>query len=560
MTAAAQPFPGPPVGASASSGCSPRSSNPEERVLVLAPTQKDASLARSIFERAGVECLCCTDLEAVCMELKSGAAALLLAEEAIVQEQSEKLAAWLASQPPWSDLPLLVLARPGAESVAIARAIDVMGNVTVLERPTRVSTLVSAVKTALRARQRQYQIREHLAERQRTEAALRINDRRKDEFLAVLAHELRNPLAPIQNALHILRRSGTNDGRTIEVSQILERQVNHLVRLVDDLLEVSRISRGRIELRKERIDVATAIRTAVEASRPLIDAAGHELSLAVPETPLTIEADPVRITQVLTNLLNNAAKYTAPNGKIWLTAQAEDDQVSISVRDDGNGISPEMLPGIFDLFTQADANAGRAQGGLGIGLTLAKMFVEMHGGTVHAFSPGSGEGSEFVVRLPLLTGVSPAAAAPPRATDALARRRVLVVDDNRDSADSLGMLLGLLGAHVRVVYSGIEALDALEVFRPGVILLDIGMPGMDGHEVARTIRQRPEFKDVRLIALTGWAQKEDVLRTRASGFDYHVTKPADLGALERLLSSTDVTSADLPSRARDCRAEVAREI
>ncbi len=511
----------------------------ELTVVMLAPTSKDAALTQSVLGRAGVACVCCADLDQLCERLEAGAGAVLLPEEAVVQSRNDCLVEWLARQPPWSDLPVLVLARPGADSAALAQAMDLLGNVTVLERPMRVAALVSAVRTALRARQRQYQIREHLAQREQSEAELRMNDRRKDEFLAVLAHELRNPLAPIRNSLHILRLTGQQDPTAERVGEMMERQVNHMVRLVDDLMEVSRITRGKIELHKERVDVAAVVRSAVETSRPLIEAAGHQLTLEVPAAPLILEADPVRLAQVLANLLNNAAKYTEAGGQIWLAVRQEDERVAISVRDTGTGIPSDMLPRVFELFTQIDRHADRAQGGLGIGLTLVKSLVEMHGGSVTAESDGPGRGSEFVVRLSLAATrpVGEPAGTADRPTAVLALRRVLVVDDNQDAAESLGMLLKLLGADAHVVYSGTDALEALATYEPAVVLLDIGMPGMNGHEVARRIRQRPELQDLTLIALTGWGQEEDRRRSRAAGFDYHLVKPVDVNALQALLTS-----------------------
>jgi signal transduction histidine kinase len=511
----------------------------EQRILILAPTGKDAALTLSVLDRAGVMAVCCSDLAQICRELERGAGAVLLVEEAVAPNQDGRLTDWLGCQPPWSDLPVLVLARPGADSAAVTQAMDQLGNVTVLERPTRVAALVSAVRSALRARQRQYEIRRHLTESQRAEQALRDADRRKDEFLATLAHELRNPLAPIRNSLHILRMTNQNNPAVERVGDMLERQVNHMVRLVDDLLEVSRITRGKIELRKEAVEVAALIRGAVETSRPLIESAGHQLALAIPPEPLTLYGDPVRLTQVLANLLNNAAKYCDAGGQIWLTVRREAASVSISVRDTGMGIAPDMLARVFEPFMQIDRHADRAQGGLGIGLTLVKSLVEMHGGSVRANSEGPGRGSEFVVCLPM-AGVQNTAHGEerdPGPPTALAARRVLVVDDNHDAAESLAVLLKLLGAEVRVAHSGPDALEALEEYKPAAVLLDIGMPGMDGHEVARRIRCRPELRDVTLIALTGWGQEEDRHRSRSAGFDYHLIKPADVNALQTLLMS-----------------------
>ena len=366
-------------------------------------------------------------------------------------------------------------------------------------------------------------------------------DRRKDEFLATLAHELRNPLAPIRNSLQILRLSGGSGPIAERVHEMMERQVCHMVRLVDDLLEVSRITRGKIELRKERVELLAVIQSAVETSRPLIEEARHRLAVTLPPEPLALEADPVRLAQVIANLLNNAAKYTEEGGQIWLTARREADEAVVSVRDTGLGIPADMLPRVFDMFAQVDRTLKRSQGGLGIGLTLARTLVEMHGGRLEARSDGPGQGSEFTVRLPLAPVDQTAEEGRPQAATrpavGLCPRRVLVVDDSHDAADSLGMMLKFLGADTRVVYDGPSALEAIRSYRPAVVLLDIGMPGMDGHEVARCVRQQPEWKNVALIALTGWGQEEDRRRSRAAGFDHHLVKPVEASALQALLIS-----------------------
>jgi PAS domain S-box-containing protein len=362
-------------------------------------------------------------------------------------------------------------------------------------------------------------------------------DRRKDEFLATLAHELRNPLAPIRNGVYILKLTGKSEGSLASVYQMLERQVRHLVRLVDDLLEVSRITRGRVELRKEGTDAQSVIESAIETSRPVIEDAGHLLEVTVPPEPLRLEADPVRLAQVLTNLLNNAAKYTDKGGVIALTARREGGQAVISVRDNGRGIAAEMLPRIFDLFTQALPRHVHAQGGLGIGLTLVRSLVELHGGTVEARSEGHRRGSEFVVRLPLEAADLGAVAASPAASALGGTRRVLVVDDNRDAADSLGVVLALHGVESRTAHDGRSALEALEDFRPSVILLDLAMPGMDGYEVAQRVRQHPRGRHVVIVALTGWGQERDRLRSQGVGIDHHLVKPVDIEALRQLLAS-----------------------
>jgi len=372
----------------------------------------------------------------------------------------------------------------------------------------------------------------------KSQEALREADRRKDEFLATLAHELRNPLAPIRNSLQILRLSGSTESATEQVYEMMERQVNQMVRLVDDLLEISRITRGQIELRKERVSLATVIQSAVEVSKPLIEDAHHDLVITLPPEPLMFEADPVRLEQIVSNLLNNAAKYTNPGGRIWLAAQRESDHVVISVRDSGIGILPKMLPLIFEMFTQIEHSTSRTQGGLGIGLTLVRSLVEMHGGTVEARSEGPGKGSEFIVRLPLgENGRSEIVRDSMRHFGQLSSKRVLVVDDNRDAANSLGKLLNLAGAEARAVYNGFAALELLPTYQPGVLLVDIGMPDMDGYELARRVRRLPDCGDLTLIALTGWGQAEDRQRSQAAGFDFHLTKPADFETLQRLLDS-----------------------
>ncbi len=379
-------------------------------------------------------------------------------------------------------------------------------------------------------------------ERLRLVQELRDHDRRKDKFLATLAHELRNPLAPIRNSLQILKLAGA-DAATLEQSrQMIERQVHHLVHMVDDLLDVSRVMRGKIELRKERVDLAVVIARAVETAQPLLDDQAHVLTIDVPDDPLPLEADSVRLVQIIANLLTNAAKYTEPNGRVFLNAARQGDQAVVRVRDNGIGIAPEMLPKVFDLFVQADHAATRSQGGLGIGLTLVKNLVEMHSGKVEAHSPGLGHGSEFVIHLPLRTDqVQPGADANEVCGQAVSRkaptRRVLIVDDNVDAAASLAILLRLKGHKVSVAHDGPAALAMVDKDRPEMVFLDIGMPGMDGNEVARKLRRQPDLERLVLVALTGWGTTEDRLRTTAAGFDYHLVKPVEPRALEELLIS-----------------------
>jgi PAS domain S-box-containing protein len=371
---------------------------------------------------------------------------------------------------------------------------------------------------------------------------LRDTDRRKDEFLAMLGHELRNPLAPLRNALHLVRLRGPDRRQVVrDACELMERQVEHLVRLVDDLLDVSRITRGKIKLRKERVDLAAVVQRAVEGSRPLIDSRRHAFQVSLAKGPLPVEADPVRLAQVFLNLLNNAAKYTPDGGTITLRVEREGGRAAVRVRDTGTGIPPEMLPHVFELFTQVDRTLDRAEGGLGIGLTLVRHLTEMHFGTVEVTSGGPGRGTEFVVRLPLLTDEAPAAEAARPAPEAAPRRRhILVVDDNRDAAESLALLLRLFGNEVRTAYDGRIALDAAQSHRPDVVLLDIGLPGLDGLEVCRRLRAQPDGGKMLIVAMTGYGQEEDKRRSREAGFNAHLVKPVDFDALKDLLASPEM--------------------
>ncbi len=364
-------------------------------------------------------------------------------------------------------------------------------------------------------------------------------NRHKNEFLSMLAHELRNPLAPIRNAIQLLRLNHSQDSDTQALHDMIDRQVHQLVRLVDDLLDLSRITRGKIHLKMETVDVTAVISRAVETNRPILDARKHQLTIALAPAPLKARADPVRLAQVIGNLLNNAAKYTEEGGQIHLGAECRHDTIRIGVRDNGVGIPSEMLSSIFELFTQVDRSLDRSQGGLGIGLTLVHKIVEMHGGHVEAFSEGPNRGSEFVVHLPALHD-DESVAVPPQVTatsSKLPRRRVLIVDDNADAARSLGMLMEMSGHIARLCFDGQEGLVEAEKFQPEVVLLDIGLPGLDGFEVARRLRAMNLAPRPLLVALTGYGQAEDVRRSLEAGFDHHLVKPADPHILTGLLTS-----------------------
>jgi signal transduction histidine kinase len=673
---------------------------PAERVLVLAPTAADAALTRQLLAEAGLACAVCSDLPGLCRELAAGAGAVLLTEEVLADSEADCLTDELGRQPPWSDVPIVLLAGSGADSRAAAWAIDRLGNVTVLERPVRLTTLVSGLRTALRARRRQYELRDrvdalrrqderlrllweaasvlltteqpdammrglfakiapHLGldayfnfvvdetgdalrmescqgipegearkiarlefgqavcgtvaltrtpitathvqqsadpkvqlvkgygirvyacnplmagdrllgtlsfasrtrddfdpdeldflrtvchyvasayERLRLIRELREEDRKKDDFLATLAHELRNPLAPIRNAAAFLRMKGSGDPDLQNARDIIARQVAHMTRLVDDLLDVSRITRGKIVLRRERLDLAVPLASAVESSRPVVEAGGHELVVEPPAGPLAVSGDAARLAQVFGNLLTNAAKYTDRGGRITLAARRDGGDAVVTVTDTGIGIAPEHLPGLFDMFSQVAPALERSQGGLGIGLALVRSLVELHGGRVEARSDGPGKGSTFAVRLPLLAA-APAAPPPPpprlNGTAKRPRRRVVVADDNVDSAESLAMLLTVLGHEVKTAHDGAAAVELADRFRPDVLILDIGMPGMTGYEAAAHVRRQPWGRGMVLAALTGWGQEDDRKRAEAAGFDHHFTKPVAADELDRFLA------------------------
>lgn len=373
-----------------------------------------------------------------------------------------------------------------------------------------------------------------ITERRRAEEALREADRRKDEFIALLAHELRNPLAPLRHGLEIQRLAGSDVAALEQARTMMERQVNHMVRLVDDLLDVSRISSGKLVLRRSRIDVRDAVRNALEAVEPTMRESRHDVRVCLPAEPLCVEADSVRLTQVFSNLLNNAARYTPAHGCISVSAAREGDVVVVSVSDNGIGISPEMLQQVFDPFTQIRPAGESAQGGLGLGLPLARSLVSMHGGSIAATSEGLGRGAKFDVRLPL-DSACVSAAEPTPAREGATGARVLVVDDNVDAAQSLAMLLELMGYDAQAVYSGRAALEAAAEYDPVAVILDIGMPGMNGYEVARRLRESTDSKNVALIALSGFAQDDDRSRSMRTGFDAHLVKPVEPETLEALL-------------------------
>jgi PAS domain S-box-containing protein len=643
------------------------------RVLLLAPTARDAATSRDLLQEAGIPCFICNSIEEVCREARRGAGAAVVTVEAVLGDKDRRLAGWLETQPPWSDFPLVVLTPPGEESPKMLRSLDAIGHMTLMKRPVQVSTLISTIRSALRDRERQYAVSDLLDERRRAaetlhdereryrvtltsigdaviatdageqvtflnqvaeqltgwnidaasgrplrevfrivdegtreplpspalralqegvvaslsnhtiliakdgterplddsaapirspdgkvigtvlvfrdtterrkvEEALKEADRRKDDFIALLAHELRNPLAPLRNGLQVMRLGGGDENSVAQARAMMERQLGHMVRLIDDLLEISRISRNKMELRRSRVLLADVVGSAVEAARPLIDAAGQELTISLPPEPVFLDADLTRLAQVFSNLLTNSAKYTERSGHIRLAAERRASDVLVSVRDNGIGIPTDALPSIFDMFSQVDRSIERSAGGLGIGLALVKGLVEMHGGTVTVESDGEGKGSTFTVKLPVLESPRQLVVNTPENGQGLSgpRRRMLVVDDNRDSAESMAIMLKLLGNEVRVAHDGIEAVEAAEAFRPQIILMDVGMPRLSGLDATRRIREQPWGRPMVIVALTGWGQDGDRARSQEAGCNGHLVKPVSLMDLQKFLADVPV--------------------
>ena len=644
------------------------------RVLVLAPTRRDARVTHELLRRADISSASCDGALSLAGQIEAGVGVILMTDAAFSDPHIDQLLAGLSRQPSWSDVPMVLLCHTGMPSLRAAQVLDSLRNVTVLERPTSSRTLLSSIQAALRARARQYQLREQfetlraseaalrtsesqfrtmansipqlawmahrdgyvywynrrwyeytgttpeemagwgwqsvqdpnylpqVLERWRaslatgtafdmefplrgrdgqfrmfltrvvplksehgqvvqwfgtntdiedakrtelqlraTESALRDADQRKDLFLATLAHELRNPLAPIRMAAQILASPKLVPQQLQWAQNVIRRQVGHMALLLDDLLDIARITQGKIELKTKRVKLTDIVGSAVEEARPLLDSKNHRLTVTLPSEELTLEADPVRISQILSNLLTNAAKYTDPAGHIQLSGVVQSGTLCLSVKDDGIGIAPEALPRIFEMFSQIDGGSARSGGGLGIGLALVKGLLKLHAGTIDARSDGPGHGSEFIVRLPLTASIpaalpTPDADAPPVAA---ARRRVMVVDDNKDAADSLATLLEMAGHEVRVAHRGRTALALAQTFRPDIAVIDIGMPDLSGYEVAKELRQKSWGAGIFLVALTGWGQDDDRLQAKESGFDRHMTKPVEPGALQALLSTSD---------------------
>jgi len=517
----------------------------DERILFR--TTPDTRELPRLLEGRGFLVRECRSMETLCAEMAGGVGAVVLAEESLESGGVRRLSRTLSRQPPWSDVPILVLGRedsPPETGWKTLEALDPIGLASLIDRPVRPAALLNATRVALRARQRQYELRDHIEERIELEDRLRRKTRelsaadlRKEHFLAMLAHEMRTPLGAIRNAIRVLGlpdREKDAD-RLPWAVRTVGRQVDLMARVLDDLQDVTRISRGKIELRTQPVDLASVLSRAVDATLPLIESRGHRLVRDVaPEVP-AIGADPDRLVQIVTNLLGNAARYTERGGRIELSLEARSDEMRIRVRDNGIGIPGDVLPRIFDLYKQANRSWYRSQGGLGIGLTLVRMLTELHGGRVEAASDGPGRGSEFTVRLPR-HAVAPETAIPSEVeAPVVASLRILVVDDNEDSAESLRILLAARGHDVLVANEGSKALRTARREPLAVAILDLGLPGLDGFELASSIRQ--DHPTVALIALTGYGTEEDRRLAREAGFDHFLLKPMELRVLEEILSS-----------------------
>ncbi len=496
----------------------------ENRVLIYAPSGQDAVLAAKMLTLAKVDNLVTASAAELSEQLRRGVGAVLTVEEALSTGGLKAIGEFVQSQPAWSDVPVVLLTNRGPDSLSVRQAIGVLGNVTLLERPVRTLTLITSLQSVLRARDKQYQVRE--------------TDRRKDEFLASLGHELRNPLAPIRTSMGVLTHMYPDQGPVKKVSEVVERQVTHLTRLVDDLLDVARINSGKIELQRADTSFAAVIGHVIELCSAAAAAKRIAVNQVLPSEHVPLFADYARVVQIVSNILSNAIKFTPPEGSIWVRAEVTDGILYIRIRDTGIGLEAAALERIFSMFEQNRPPSGQIASGLGIGLSLSRQFAEMHGGSVYASSEGLGKGSEFVVSLPVLS----AGRAPPASErdDPVAlndlRPKVLVVDDNRDACDSLQALFEMENCRVATAYDGQQAVLATEQAMPDMIVMDLGMPCMDGYEAARRIRSQPGSQEVLMIAVTGWGQSDARQRTMEAGFDHHLIKPVNFDEIRRLAS------------------------
>jgi signal transduction histidine kinase/ActR/RegA family two-component response regulator len=515
-----------------------------ERVLVLGGRPRDARLAAGFLRPAGIDADVSDSPGSLLAAMRHWElGAVVIAEEAVDAAALEELKRILPAQPKWSDLPVILFTSGSGQSID-KLLVSLGGNVTALERPVRSATLITAVRTALRARRRQYELRDVLSSMEAAQRRLEEQDRRKDEFLAMLGHELRNPLASIISSVHVMQHAPEAETQA-RTREIIQRQARHLARLVDDLLDVSRVTLGKIALERKPVDLCEVAARCVQTFQLPAAAAQHELRLERCEEALVVEGDQVRLDQVLSNLVSNAIKYTPLRGHIKVTVRREHGTAVLGVDDDGIGMESELVPKVFDLFMQGTPTLDRARGGLGLGLSLVKSLVERHGGQVEARSEGRGKGSRFTVKLPLADDLSPPSAAEaPAESPGAAGVNVLVVEDNDDARETLQLLLEAWGYRVQTAADGWEGLEKVLAVQPDVAIVDIGLPKLNGYEVARRVRAHMDESSPRLIAVTGYGQPEDRRRALEAGFDHHLAKPVRADELSRLLRAASVNDAN----------------
>ena len=512
----------------------------ELRILIYAPAGQDAALAGTVLAGSAIASHACRSADELAEQLALGAGGVLTVDEALHAGVYSVLDAYARQQPDWSDLPIMLLTHAGLDSLPLRQAIATLGNLTLLERPVHILTLITSAHAMLRARRRQYQVRE--------------TQRRKDEFLASLGHELRNPLAPIKSSVALLKHLFPASEQVGKVSDVIERQVTHLTRLVDDLLDVARITSGKVLLQRKDFELQQVLEHVTELCQPAASSRHIRITRDLPPHAVTLHADYARVVQIFANIVSNAVKFTPDGGHIHITAHQAQGQLQVVIEDNGIGIEPDAIARIFSMFEQGRTVAGEMTSGLGIGLSLARRFAEMHGGSIEACSDGPGRGSRFIVTLPASAGDTPATTPHTMGSDTPADAhqpvQVLVVDDNRDAADTLQSLFQLEGYAAKVAYGGAQALAAVDIAWPQLVVMDLGMPDMDGYEAARQIRQRAQGRDVLLIALTGWGQGEARARTEQAGFDHHLTKPVDFDAIAALLRAHLAQRAGSVTRAQ----------
>lgn len=503
-------------------------------ILIATPNDVDSGLASSFLQDSGFRVRTFSSLTELCAALTDAVGCIIVVEEALTTPELNRFQSALAVQPEWSDIPVIMIAsHERALETYRQRVFPDAGNITLLQRPLSPVSLASAAYVALRSRTHQFKIRDLL--QQRGEAL-----RRRDEFLAMLAHELRNPLTPIRNAVYLLKSLKWDDPIFTKARTLIANQVAHIVRLVDDLLDVSRLEMGKIDLRMEPLDLDAKVAAAAEAASNMLAARSQNLRLELSDKVLCINADTVRLEQVISNLIGNASKFTPAGGTITLGTRQAGGQACLTVEDTGIGIKPEMQEAIFELFRQDDNSLARTTGGLGIGLTVARRLVELHGGTIRAESDGAGKGSRFIICLPLVESTALAKAETPSTGTKAATRRVLVVEDNPEIRESMIMLLKLWNHEVSVADNGNSGLQRAADFQPDIAFIDIGLPELDGYGVARRIRSldQPWAKSVKLIALTGYGQTNDRKMAFQAGFDQHLLKPVDPADMEAILAGS----------------------